>query len=215
MNNIIDKLATLNLTTHIADSSRIHIIQSCLRGYAVRRYNSKPKDSMSLVLIGQIVDRYNENYSFCEGLNNLLAKKKIRNANFPSEASENIAKFAIHKYTSILGCWDTKCGDLVVLNKRVEIKGFMSNGPSSFGPCESWDLLCFVDAVSHLDKHFTVYLVSLTNTDVVWSSIKMNKTETYASQCAQKRRPRISFAEIKKQIPQHIRVIFTGYLRDL
>jgi len=61
--------------------------------------------------------------------------------NFPSHISENIVKFALFKKYNIMPNWDTKTGDLDLFNLKIEVKGFSSTGPSSFGPTEEWDIL--------------------------------------------------------------------------
>ena len=78
-----------------------------------------------------MLEKYNEKIIFNNNINKLLLKKKIRNDNFPSE---NIAKYAIYKRYNIMPRWDIDVGDLLVLNKKIEVKGFMSKGYSSFGP---------------------------------------------------------------------------------
>jgi len=67
--------------------------------------------------------------------------------------------------------WDTKKGDLELLNKQLEIKGFMSDGPSSFGPTENWDWIYFVDGIDFINKRFKIYEIKLSNKDKRWRNI--------------------------------------------
>ena len=73
--------------------------------------------------------------------------------------------------------WDTNEGDLIILNKKIEVKGFMSTGPLSFGPSEKWSLLYFVNAIDFQNKNFKIYEVKLSNNNTLWSNIKINKNE--------------------------------------
>lgn len=103
--------------------------------------------------------------------------KQCRRENFPSSASENIAKFAIAKKYGIYPTWNTDKGDLKMkLPKQLqlEVKGFRSDGPLSFGPKENWDYIYFVDCKNFMDLHFKVYEIQLSNTSKEWRSIIMS-----------------------------------------
>ncbi len=191
------------------------LLQAIFRGYLCRKKLKKNKDGMTLDLLCMLIEKYNDKLLFNEEINKKLTHKKIRNENFPSEISENLVKFAILKKYGVLGCWDTDRGDLVVLSKKIEIKGFMSDGPSSFGPTESWDWIYFVDAKNTLQKKFKIYEFKMSNSDTLWSHLKMNKKETYLDQCNQKRRPRTTFQEIQKQLHGHYQLIFDGHIDQL
>ena len=71
--------------------------QSLWRKYNIKKKLSEMNDNMSFTILLQCLQNYNNNLLFNKNLNNLLSKKKIRNENFPSHISENIAKFAIYK----------------------------------------------------------------------------------------------------------------------
>ena len=85
-------------------------IQSFYRGYYVRQILLSQNDNMSYELLTKLLCKYNENLTFIKTFNELLSKKKIRNENFPSHISENIAKFAISKKYNIMPNWDTDKG---------------------------------------------------------------------------------------------------------
>ena len=65
--------------------------------------------------------------------------------------------------------WDTDKGDLIIKNKyikrviRIEVKGFTSSGPSSFGPKEQWDILYFVDGKNINKRKIKIYEIKLSN----------------------------------------------------
>lgn len=174
-----------------------------------------PKDNLTFDMLIQLIDNYNKNTKFIEQMNMSLQHKKIRNENIPSVITENIVKFVLYKQTHIMGCWDTQVGDLVFLNKKLEIKGFSSDGPSSFGPTESWDILYFVDCKNISNNICSVYKINLSNSDPIWNAVKVNKTETYSDQCKQKRRPRICFIELQKQLKNNCKLIFSGDIKQL
>lgn len=152
-------------------SNRVLKIQSLCRGFLQSNSNIVLKDNMTLSIVDQMLQKYIEKIEFNEMINKKLSKKKIRNENFPSEISENIAKFAIAKKYKIMPCWDTSTGDLDFMDKKLEIKGFSSNGPSSFGPTEKWDMLYFVDAINFKEKNFKVWEIKLSNTSEKWRNL--------------------------------------------
>lgn len=44
--------------------------------------------------------------------------------------------------------------------------------------------------------------------------MKINKNQTYQDQCKEKRRPRITFSQIKQQL-NNIELIFDGHINDI
>lgn len=191
------------------------IIQKNIRRYLNNKKLSSKKDNMTLDIIKDLLENYIDTTNLFDNINKKLSKKKIRNPNFPSEISENIVKFSFFKKYKIMPSWDTDKGDLLVLNKKIEVKGFMSYGPSSFGPTEKWDILYFVDCIEFKNKYFKVYEIKLSNKNEYWNNIKINKNETYYDQCLQGRRPRISFDLLHKQIDGHCKIIFEGNINNL
>jgi hypothetical protein len=113
-------------------TKNVTLIQKVFRKYNNNNKLQKPLDKMSLQIVNELLNRYVDNLLFLENINNKLSKKKCRNENFPSHISENIVKFAILKKYKVMPSWDTENGDLTLLNKKIEVKGFMSTGPSSF-----------------------------------------------------------------------------------
>lgn len=176
--------------------------------------NKIDKDTMNINITKELLDIYNKKSILYKEINSKLVKRQIRNENFPSEISENITKYALYKYYKIFGTWEVSSGDLVFLNKRVEVKGFMSTGPSSFGPNETWDILCFVDASEHLNNFFTVYLFNISSSDDKWRNMKVNKKETIKMQSSNKRRPRITFDKIKEHLINDYKIIFQGTIEE-
>lgn len=182
------------------------VIQRFVRGFLTR----KPKDKFNKEVLKIALDNYINTLLIEKSLNKNLKHKKIRLSNFPSHISENIVKFCIKEKYSIYPNWDTKIGDLCLLNKQIEVKGFISKCPISFGPNEKWDILYIINGTRIFDKYFTIYEVKLSNNHPIFQNIKVNKTETYQVQCSQKRRPRITFDELYKQIRNYINPIFKG-----
>lgn len=220
MEQVIDNLSNFYITKKYKkiipkEDDMIQMIQTLFRGYRCRKHLRKLKDGMTAELLSLLIDKYNDKLFFNEEINKRLTYKKIRNENLPSEISENLVKFAIFKKYGIMGCWDTDRGDLVVLSKKIEIKGFMSDGPSSFGPTENWDWIYFVDAKKTLNKRYKIYEFKMSNSNSLWYNLKMNKNETYLDQCNQKRRPRTTFHEIQKQLNGYFQLIFDGHLDEL
>ena len=203
-------------------SSSIIRIQSSYRGHLLRKNLLTLQDGMSGELLSLCIDTYINTIENEKKINTTLKNKKIRLSNFPSHISENIVKFTIAKVYNIMPTWDTDKGDLCISNHlckfiRIEVKGSidLNNGPPTFGPTENWDHIYFVDGVENHLKKYKVYEVRLSNTSEKWKNIKVNKNETYHDQCQQKRRPRLTFKELKSQLGHDCRLIFDGYLSQL
>jgi len=155
----------------------------------------------------QYLNLYKAYTDFCNQvfIVNASTKNKLRKPNFPECISEYVVKCVVK------GLSKGKSGDLVYNSKKVEVKCFSSSGPSSFGPEEHWDYIIFVDAIHH--PNITLYLSKEKDTSTIWKNLKISKTETFDEQRIQKRRPRMSFSEISKQIP--FETIFTGSIIDI
>ena len=241
------------------------------------------KTLLDKITINILIDDINEHIRHSKYINErntyLGNKHKLwRNDNFPSHISENICKFAIFKKYGIMPTWNTSKGDLqIVMDNsviQIEVKGFMSDGPSSFGPIENWDIIYFVDCKNFENKKFKVYEINLSNTSDIWKKLKIKGTDfntdnipviptdeelnkctinelknlcklrgiktigkkndiitnlktlepgskfdkvaTYEEQCKEKRRPRISFQNLKKVLPEeNINLIFNGTIEEL
>jgi hypothetical protein len=196
----------------------IQRFQGIILGHLLRKRNYSLKDNFTEDVLRKMLDSFIHYRIDLMKLDTDLenAHKKIRLPNFPSEISENIVKFAIRNKYKICPKWDTKSGDLELLNKKIEVKAFSSDGPSSFGPDEKWSMIYFIDCKDYLNKNFIVYEINLSNHSLLFSSLKMNKIETYRDQCNQKRRPRICFYELQKQIPkEYCKIIFNGNINNL
>lgn len=105
-------------------------------------------------------------------------------------------------------------GDLIVNNAKCECKSFTSNAPISFGPTEKWDKIIFLDAREWHKDNFVVIQVNLKSDDDDWVNIYINKKETFEDQYNQKRRPRINWSHLDKQInKKNKEIIFKGTLQ--
>jgi hypothetical protein len=221
----MDELTQSNTVTPERDTENGHsilYIQKLYRGYIIRKNNTTLKDGMTRELLENCIDTYNNTIENEQKINQSLQKKKIRLSNFPSHISENIVKYVINKKYKIMPTWDTDKGDLCIHNEickftRIEVKGSidLSNGPPTFGPTEEWDFIYFVDGVNTHKKVYKVYEIRLSNQSEKWKNIKVNKTQTYHDQCQEKRRPRLTFKELKSQLGNDCKLVFEGHLSQL
>lgn len=143
-------------------------------------------------LLSNYYYHYREQCKIVSELKKIYNDDKGRNPNFPECVSEFFAR-------EICNATRAKTGDLERKGLRIEVKCFASDGPISFGPNENWDIIIFVDAMEAGKVAFLIYKIS--NTDKVWREIKVNKSQTFLDQCEEKRRPRISFSSLYKQLP--------------
>lgn len=212
------------INKHPCKYDNASIIQKYYRKYYIKKYFSKLEDNMTLDLLNKLITRYNDNLKFNIEINRKLSKKKIRHDNFPSHISENIVKFAIFKKYKIMPSWDTNKGDLIfnkkfIKNLQIEVKGFMSDGPSSFGPSENWDWLYFIDCKDSINFNFKIYEIKLSNKNNIFRSIKINKNESFGEIADKNQRGKLrgSFYSIfKKQLPsQYCNLIFDGNISQL
>jgi hypothetical protein len=140
---------------------------------------------------------------------------KYRLPNFPETVSENLIKDIIMISEKSYCIRNVKSGDLKKEDKRIECKTFISRGPCSFGPKESWDEIYFLDATKYQQKRFKLYKVNLSNKDLEFQNILVNKKETFHDQAKLGRRPRIKFETMMQQIKEYSEIIFDGYLSEL
>lgn len=165
-------------STKETENDTVTKIKAWWRGCHFRKNFKKLDDDYTFPLLNRCLGKYIYNLQFNSETNELLSQKKIRNENFPSDISENIVKFAIFKKYGIMPCWYTDKGDIVInkkhIFKQIEVKGFMSTGPSSFGPTEKWDWIYFVDGSDIRNKKFKVYEIHLSNDSVIWKNIRIS-----------------------------------------
>ena len=94
-----------------------------------------------------------------------LSKKvgiKFRLPSIPEDISENIIKFIIHKNGDNTSTWQCGSGDLSSdVEGKQECKCFTSDGPISFTPSSSWDVIYFLDARGWINDNFALYKVNL------------------------------------------------------
>lgn len=192
-------------------------IQSLWRGYSLRKKNKDLKDGMTLDLLKECICSYVNIITFENEMNAKLKKKKIRKSNFPSHISENIAKFAFCRRYGFMPNWDTDTGDLELLGKKLEVKGSIDlyKGPPTFGPTERWHRIYFVDAKEINLNKVKVYEIKLSNSSKEWQNLKVNKKQTFGDQCKEKRRPRLPFKDIYRQLESNINIIYDGSIDDI
>ena len=137
-------------------------------------------------------------------------KEKIKNIRLPpipSDISENIIKYILHK-NGEFSSWGCKSGDLYLKGKQ-ECKCFTSDGPISFSPNSNWNAIYFLDARDWLNDNFKLFTFKKTSNE--WKNIKVNKKETMEDQCKQKRRPRINWFKLEKECE----LIFSGTFDEI
>ena len=147
----------------------------------------------------------------------------IRHQNPPEDITENITKFIIHNYDNDTSCKWAKCiglnGDLYSdkydHDSPIEVKAFISNGPSSFGPTKKFGVIYFLDMHKWLENIFILWKVNLNYNSPEWKQIKMNKTQTYSDQCNEKRRPHISWDKIYSQLSTFCNKVYEGPFENI
>ena len=211
--SLCDQLSSLKIKDTKNESAIT--VQKNIRGYLIRRDLLKLKDEMDIDYLIKYIDGYNKVSEVRSYINPNLMNKKIRKINYPSEITENIAKFAIAKKYKVMPNWDTKPGDLKMLSKQLEVKGgFIENGPPTFGPTEKWDWIYFVDCNRTLSMNFKVYEIKMSN--IHFHKLNVNKSEKFGDHCNQGRRPRIVFRSIVEQIGMNnCKLIFDGHITEL
>jgi hypothetical protein len=174
---------------------------------------------MSLELsLMETIELLNMHVAYIKNLKSFYVGKnvKYRLPNFPEDISENIAKHLICTLENLICAREKKGGDLRTPdNKRIEVKCFSSCGPTSFGPNEKWDMIYFLDATDYDKGNFKLYRIALSNTSEAFQQMPINKKETFAKQCSDKRRPRLAFKDIQKHLQEHVNVVFDGNLHQL
>lgn len=137
---------------------------------------------------------------------------KTRRNGLPDHISENIIKFVIHNNLNDSSCtWGCKVGDLYSdKSKIIECKSLTSDGPTSFGPKQKWNVIYFLDAREWLDDKLVIWQCSLPNTDDVWKNIEVKKGQTKAEQGDAGRRPRINWDSLYSQISEHCNIVYEG-----
>jgi hypothetical protein len=141
---------------------------------------------------------------------------KIRLPPIPEDISENIIKFIIHDTLGdVSSSWNCS-GDLSShLEGKQECKCFTSNGPISFTPSSSWNILYFLDSRNWINDRFILYRINLSNSSPEWKNIPVNKTQSFENQCNQGRRPRINWESLKPHILQYCEKIFDGTFQEI
>jgi hypothetical protein len=201
--------------TNFVETS-ISKFQAIIRGRLCRSKLKKSSDPIDYEMVCNMLESYKSYYKSILEINKYLTSKKMRYPNFPSEISENIVKLAIYQKYKIMPTWDTKVGDLEILaKKRIEVKAFSSNGPTSFGPKEKWDFIYFLDAINFMKSEFIIYECKCSNKSLEWCKLKINSKQTFEDQCLEGKRPRIVFKEILNQLENKFTIIFKGKFEDL
>lgn len=161
---------------------------------------------------------WSSHLDYCKSRLKLNLNHKIRLPIVPEDISENIIKFILRKNGDNECKWakdvDGK-GDLVSGSKRYECKCFTSTGPLSYSPTPDWDKICFLDLTNYLDDKLILYECNLKPTDEEWCKIKLNKNQSFTDQCDEKRRPRLTFDGLKKQLGDKLSKVYEGNFESI
>jgi len=127
-------------------------------------------------------------------LNDDIKKISTRGINLPEAISENAFCLFCKHCVRVVKLKNGKCSYDVLNVKtgsRMQIKASsIDDDLTSFGPRSEWDELFFLD-FSKGDGSFRIYKI-----DADWiNKHKLNKTQTFADQQAENRRPRFSITE--------------------
>lgn len=180
------------------------------------RVSTRSHDRLTYTIVRELLERYIDQLAFITRINaGLHVGRQIRAPHFPSEISESLVKFCLSKRTGILCDWNVVKGDLCLVDKRIEVKGFMSDAPMTFGPRENWDWIYFVDCRRYADRWFTVYELRVSNTDARWRAIPVNLRQSFGDQCAEGRRPRLKFDRVLNAFAHSCVKIFDGTIDGL
>lgn len=141
----------------------------------------------------------------------------VRLPHIPEDISENMIKFIIRNWVGDkTSTWSCKSGDLHSdIEGTQECKCFTSDGPLSFSPSTTWNVIYFLDARKWLDNKYVLYRVNLMKTSEKWQGLLMSKTQTFGQQMKQGRRPRISWKNLAPQIEGDYTKVFEGNFDDI
>lgn len=197
----------------------IQLIQAVFKGFIVRKHFTLARDSYTLNNLKLRIKSYCEYTQGISNINKSLPKshKIIRSCNLPEDISENLAKFAIFKKYKKMPSWNCT-GDLELNGKKLEVKGFTSTGPTSFGPGTFFYRLYFVDATKIMENSFKVYEISLESSDSKFLNIMINKNETFEEIAKKNQRGKLrgSFYKVfKPQLKNNCKLIFSGTIENL
>jgi hypothetical protein len=137
---------------------------------------------------------------------------KTRRLGLPEHISENIIKNIIQNHLGDPSCtWGCAVGDLYsTKSKVIECKSFTSEGPTSFGPTQPWNVIYFLDARGWLTDALVLWEICLPNTHEIWKNIKVKEGQTKDEQGEEGRRPRINWDGLYPQIQEHCKKVYEG-----
>lgn len=156
----------------------------------------------------------NFHLSYVNFVKSLKNKYKLRRPNFPEIISENIVKqYIINKELRV--CENINGGDLISDGKKIEVKCFSTESPTSFGPTESWKELFFLDATDICNNKIKIYKCLLSHDSEEFCSIKISNNETIQNSRNSGKRPRIIFKRIKEQLGDNMKNVYSGDLENI
>lgn len=168
-----------------------------------------------------LLNEYDSYRNFCK--NRLKSKKRFKNENvrlpsMPEDISENIIKIAIQKNdkTTTRDRKIKKSGDLFSqVEGKQECKCFTSDGPISFSPSPSWNVIYFLDLRNSINDEFVLFRTNLSSSSEQWKNLKLNKKQNFSDQSSESRRPRICWDSLYPQIKEYTEIISSGSITKL
>ena len=147
----------------------------------------------------EMLEDHNQRLAKCAEYKNEYVNQ-IRNPNFPEHISETFCAYVL-KHIDGMDDISRECeGDLTSSRSPViEVKTFSSDGPSSFGPDKRWNLIVFLDARN--PSNWKVWKSDRCNREQL-DTVRVNRNATFGDQARQGRRPRMTFDDIKNQLPE-------------
>jgi len=162
-------------------------------------------------------------YRFINGrITEVQLKKRgipIRCANTPEHISENIVKFIIRthggdpdvQWAKMVG----KTGDLfspncIDVNYQYEVKSITSAGPISFSPTKKFCRLYVLDLRNMMKDRLVLWCVNVSSDSDLMKNLKINKTQTKADQSLEKRRPRLGWDMMYRQLQNECTMVYDG-----
>lgn len=170
-----------------------------------------------------LLEYYKHYLAQCQIIQNLQnmatfvkSKQRFRRPNFPDLVSETLVLRVltyVYQTLNITGdCVGDLCWQYGKRSEKIEIKGFSSDGPISFGPTERWDVIYFIDFRE--TNKYILYEGDFTFESDIWQSINITSSETFSQKAKSGQRPRLKFDSIKSQITNKLNILHAGKITN-
>ena len=190
-----------------------HVRKMDIRSFFTHTHTHVQMESTERVTSDALRRRY-QSWKRCEEENIDMDREfgyKTRRDGLREHISENIVKFILLNHLGIKATWECKVGDLFSNEEGItECKSFTSDGPTSFGPKQKWDVIYFLDARKWLEDEFVLYRVPYSNTHPIWTNMPVSKSQTKADQADENRRPRANWKILSDYLGENCKVVYSG-----